>query len=79
MKRLQEAEVEKMRMTAISQHHAALYGTPPHPSLLAASSLYPMGMLSHHHPGLVQPTPVPPPARRDWDDTDEDDEEAKRR
>ncbi|KAJ8683583.1 hypothetical protein QAD02_019375 [Eretmocerus hayati] len=35
-KRLQEAEIEKLRMSTMRQHHPALYGS--HPSLLAASA-----------------------------------------
>lgn len=48
-KRMQEAEIEKLRMSAVRQHHTALYGS--HPGLLAPASLYPVGMLSH--PGLT--------------------------
>ncbi|XP_035733021.1 muscle segmentation homeobox-like [Vespa mandarinia] len=48
-KRLQEAEIEKLRMSAVRQHHTALYGS--HPGLLTPAGLYPMGMLSH--PGLT--------------------------
>ncbi|XP_012261373.2 muscle segmentation homeobox-like [Athalia rosae] len=38
-KRLQEAEIEKLRMSAVRQHHSALYGG--HPGLLGPGSLYP--------------------------------------
>ncbi|EZA57787.1 hypothetical protein DMN91_003336 [Ooceraea biroi] len=48
-KRLQEAELEKLRMSAVRQHHTALYGS--HPGILTTAALYPVGMLSH--PGLV--------------------------
>ncbi|KAM0736283.1 Muscle segmentation homeobox [Formica fusca] len=48
-KRLQEAEIEKLRMSAVRQHHTALYGS--HPGLLTSAGLYPVGMLSH--PGLT--------------------------
>ena len=48
-KRLQEAEIEKLRMSAVRQHHTALYGS--HPGLLTPAGLYPVGMLSH--PGLT--------------------------
>jgi homeobox protein MSX len=47
-KRLQEAEIEKMRLTAVTQHHTALYGS--HPGLMASAGLYPLRML---HPGLA--------------------------
>ncbi|XP_011501654.1 PREDICTED: homeobox protein vab-15-like [Ceratosolen solmsi marchali] len=47
-KRLQEAEIEKMRLTAVSQHHTALYSS--HPGLMATAGLYPLRML---HPGLA--------------------------
>ncbi|XP_014213452.1 homeobox protein vab-15-like [Copidosoma floridanum] len=69
-KRLQEAEIEKLRMNAVRQHHSALYGA--HPGLLASAALYPMGMLAHpglqaapHHPGQrpVQQQHQHPPAR----------------
>ncbi|XP_011877975.1 PREDICTED: muscle segmentation homeobox-like [Vollenhovia emeryi] len=48
-KRLQEAEIEKLRMSAVRQHHTALYGS--HPGILTPTGLYPVGMLSH--PGLT--------------------------
>ncbi|KYN01900.1 PREDICTED: muscle segmentation homeobox-like [Cyphomyrmex costatus] len=48
-KRLQEAEIEKLRMSAVRQHHTALYGS--HPGILTPAGLYPVGMLSH--PGLT--------------------------
>ncbi|KAK0094832.1 hypothetical protein PV326_009861 [Microctonus aethiopoides] len=53
-KRLQEAEIEKLRMSAVRQHHNNLYGA--HHGLLGPGALYPVGMLSHsagipsHHP-----------------------------
>ncbi|KAI4493452.1 hypothetical protein M0804_001628 [Polistes exclamans] len=53
-KRLQEAEIEKLRMSAVRQHHSALYGS--HPGLLTPAGLYPMGMLSH--PGLTPHHPI---------------------
>ncbi|XP_033328740.1 uncharacterized protein LOC117221692 [Megalopta genalis] len=53
-KRMQEAEIEKLRMSAVRQHHTALYGS--HPGLLAPASLYPVGMLSH--PGLTSHHPI---------------------
>lgn len=53
-KRLQEAEIEKLRMSAVRQHHTALYGS--HPGLLTPAGLYPMGMLSH--PGLTPHHPI---------------------
>ncbi|XP_001601013.2 muscle segmentation homeobox [Nasonia vitripennis] len=53
-KRLQEAEIEKLRMSAVRQHHTALYGS--HPGLLAASAgLYSVGMLGH--PSLAAASP----------------------
>ncbi|XP_077261226.1 uncharacterized protein LOC143896926 [Temnothorax americanus] len=48
-KRLQEAEIEKLRMSAVRQHHTALYGS--HPGILTPAGLYSVGMLSH--PGLT--------------------------
>ncbi|XP_076750821.1 uncharacterized protein LOC143423400 [Xylocopa sonorina] len=54
VKRMQEAEIEKSRMSAIRQHHTALYGS--HPGLLAPASLYPVGILSH--PGLTPHHPI---------------------
>lgn len=48
-KRLQEAEMEKARMSMVRQHHTALYGS--HHGLLGSAGLYPMGMLQH--PGLA--------------------------
>ncbi|KAL0120835.1 hypothetical protein PUN28_008483 [Cardiocondyla obscurior] len=48
-KRLQEAEIEKLRMSAVRQQHTALYGS--HPGILTPAGLYPVGMLSH--PGLT--------------------------
>ena len=48
-KRLQEAEIEKLRMTAVRQHHNNLYGS--HHGLLGHAGLYPVSMLSH--PGLT--------------------------
>ncbi|XP_076669445.1 uncharacterized protein LOC143369427 [Andrena cerasifolii] len=53
-KRMQEAEIEKLRMSAVRQHHTALYGS--HPGLLGPASLYPVGMLSH--PGLTPHHPI---------------------
>ncbi|KAK2576834.1 hypothetical protein KPH14_005467 [Odynerus spinipes] len=53
-KRLQEAEIEKLRMSAVRQHHTALYGS--HPGLLTPAGLYPMGILSH--PGLTPHHPI---------------------
>lgn len=53
-KRMQEAEIEKLRMSAVRQHHTALYGS--HPGLLAPASLYSVGMLSH--PGLTPHHPI---------------------
>ncbi|XP_046464828.1 muscle segmentation homeobox [Neodiprion pinetum] len=60
-KRLQEAEIEKLRMSAVRQHHSALYGG--HPGLLPPGSLFPVGMLPPSlcgppHHGMHQ---VPPP------------------
>ncbi|XP_043462202.1 muscle segmentation homeobox [Leptopilina heterotoma] len=54
-KRLQEAEIEKQRMSAVTQHHTALYGA--HHGLLGPTGLYPVGMLSH--PGLTSHHPIP--------------------
>ncbi|KAG7201231.1 hypothetical protein KM043_004016 [Ampulex compressa] len=53
-KRMQEAEIEKLRMSAVRQHHTALYGS--HPGLLSPAGLYPVGMLSH--PGLTPHHPI---------------------
>ena len=53
-KRMQEAEIEKLRMSAVRQHHTTLYGS--HPGLLTPASLYPVGMLSH--PGLTPHHPI---------------------
>ncbi|XP_063978086.1 homeobox protein GHOX-7-like [Diachasmimorpha longicaudata] len=44
-KRLQEAEIEKLRMSAVRQHHNSLYGA--HHGLLGPAALYSVGMLSH--------------------------------
>ena len=55
-KRLQEAEIEKLRMSAVRQHHTALYGS--HHGLLG-----PVGMLSH--PGLTSHFPIPQHPTRD--------------
>ncbi|XP_058803772.1 homeobox protein MSX-2-like [Phymastichus coffea] len=46
-KRLQEAEIEKLRMSAVRQH-SALYGS--HPGLLASAALYPVSMLPQLQP-----------------------------
>ncbi|XP_014238932.1 muscle segmentation homeobox-like [Trichogramma pretiosum] len=60
-KRLQEAEIEKVRMNVARQHHVALYGS--HPGLLAsAAALYPVSMLGPH-PVLAPPPPPPPAAQ----------------
>ncbi|XP_015585567.1 muscle segmentation homeobox [Cephus cinctus] len=54
-KRLQEAEIEKLRMSAVRQHHTALYGS--HHALLTPAGLYPVGMLPH--PGLSPHHSIP--------------------
>jgi len=56
---LQEAEIEKLRMSAVRQHHTALYGS--HPGILTPAGLYPVGMLSH--PGLTHHAIAQHPAR----------------
>ncbi|XP_034944238.1 muscle segmentation homeobox-like [Chelonus insularis] len=60
-KRLQEAEIEKLRMSAVRQHHNTLYGA--HHGLLGPAALYPVGMLSH--PAAISPhhAVAPHPAR----------------
>ncbi|XP_057338092.1 homeobox protein MSX-1-like [Microplitis mediator] len=62
-KRLQEAEIEKLRMSAVRQHHNSLYGA--HHGLLGpAAALYPVGMLSHPAAGIPpHHTVAPHPAR----------------
>mgnify|MGYP004583667333 CR=1 FL=1 len=62
-KRMQEAEIEKLRMSAVRQHHTTLYGS--HPGLLAPASLYPVGMLSH--PGLTPHHPISQHPSREWE------------
>jgi len=62
-KRLQEAEIEKLRMSAVRQHHTALYGS--HPGLLTSAGLYPVGMLSH--PGLTPHHAITQHPAREWE------------
>ncbi|KAH0566548.1 homeobox protein vab-15-like [Cotesia glomerata] len=63
-KRLQEAEIEKLRMSAVRQHHNSLYGG--HHGLLGpAAALYPVGMLSHPAVGISPHHTVSPHSARE--------------